>query len=230
MNLKDKIVVITGGSKGFGKALAGAFLNESSKVIISSNNEKEIESVAKEIGVLGVFADVTKEEDLTTLANEVIKKFGGIDIWINNAGLWMTHSFIEDFDMNKVRKMFDVNVIGTINGSRVALRFMKEKKSGIIMNIISTAALAERPTLSTYCASKWAVNGFTKSIRAEDKEKNILILSVFPGGMKTDIFGEARPDNFDDFMETSYVAEKVIDNLKKEFPEEELIIQRPEVK
>lgn len=230
MNLKDKIVIITGGSKGFGKALAGAFLNEGSKVIISSNNEKEIESVAKEIDVFGIYADVTKEEELASLSNEVIEKFGTIDIWINNAGIWMPHDFVENFDMDKVRKMFEVNVIGSMNGSRVALRYMKEKKLGTIINIISDSALVERPMSSTYCASKWAVNGFTKSIRAENKDKNVLILSVFPGGMKTDIFGEARPDNFDDFMETSYVAEKVVDNLKKEFPEEELIIQRPEIK
>jgi len=229
MNLKDKVIVITGGSKGFGKTLAELFVKEGAKVVINSNNKKEIKKVANEMGVLGICADVTKEKDLEKLANKVIKKFGGIDIWINNAGLWMTHSFIEDFDMKKVRKMFDVNIIGTINGSRIALRFMKEKKSGVIINIISTAALAERPTLSTYCASKWAVNGFTKSIRVEDRDKNILILSVFPGGMKTEIFGDSKPDNFNDFMETEYVAEKVINNLKLENPEEELVIQRPNI-
>ena len=229
MNLKDKVIVITGGSKGFGKTLAELFVKEGAKVVINSNNKKEIKKVANEMGVLGICADVTKEKDLEKLANKVIKKFGGIDIWINNAGLWMTHSFIEDFDMKKVRKMFDVNIIGTINGSRIALRFMKEKKSGVIINIISTAALAERPTLSTYCASKWAVNGFTKSIRVEDRDKNILILSVFPGGMKTEIFGDSKPDNFNDFMETSYVAEKVINNLKLENPEEELVIQKPNI-
>lgn len=230
MNLRDKVVVITGGSKGFGKALAEAFLKEGSKVVINSRNRKELKKVVMEMGVLGICADVTKEEELTYLLDETVKELGGVDIWINNAGLWMPHDFVENFDMSKVRKMFEVNVMGTINGSRVALRFMKEKGSGTIINTISDSALVGRPMSSTYSASKWAVNGFTKSIRAEDKEKNILILSLFPGGMKTDIFGEARPDNFDDFMETSYVAEKVIDNLKKEFPEEELIIQRPEVK
>lgn len=227
MNLKDKVVVITGSSKGFGKALAVAFLAEGSKVVVNSRNKEETENTAKEVGALDICADVTKEEELTNLANEVIKKFGGIDIWINNAGLWMTHSFIEDFDMKRVRKMFDVNVVGTINGCRVALRFMKEKKSGVIINIISTAALAERPTLSTYCASKWAVNGFTKSIRAEDRDKNISIFAVYPGGMKTDIFGENKPENFNDFMEVKDVAKKVIDNLKLENPEEELVIKRP---
>ena len=224
MNLKDKIVVITGGSRGFGKTLAEFFAKEGSKVVISSNNNNEIKKVAGDIGAVGIYADVTKEEELTSLLNETVKNLGGIDIWINNAGMWMT-GLVEDLDMNEVRKMFELNVIGTINGSRVALRYMKEKNSGTILNVISTAALAERPTLSTYCASKWAVNGFTKSIRAENK--NISILGIFPGGMKTEIFGNARPKNFDDFMEPEYVAEKVINNLKKDDPEEELVIQRP---
>ncbi|HUC88597.1 MAG TPA: SDR family oxidoreductase [Candidatus Paceibacterota bacterium] len=225
MNLKDKIIIITGGSRGLGKALAQAFLNEGSKVVISSSNEKEIQNTANEIDAFGICADVTKEEDLTSLANETIKKFGQIDIWVNNAGLWMGNDFAENFDMDKVRTMFDVNVIGTINGTRVALRYMKEKGIGTIVNIISTSALAGRPTLSTYCASKWAVNGFTKSIREEND--NISVLSVYPGGMKTNIFGDSKPDDWDSFMDPEYVAQKVVNNLKLENPEKELVIQRP---
>jgi len=225
MNLKDKIVVITGGSKGFGKTLAEFFIKEGSKVVISSNNKDDIENTAKEIGAVGICADVTKEEDLIILANEVIKNFGQIDIWVNNAGLWMGNDLVENLDMEKVRKMFDVNVVGTMNGSRVALRLMKEKGKGIIMNILSTAALAGRPSLSAYCASKWAVDGFTKSMREEND--NILILSVYPGGMKTEIFNDSKPDDWNEFMETSYVTEKVINNLKLENPEKELVIRRP---
>ena len=227
MNLKDKVVVITGGSRGFGKALAQGFINEEAKVVISSSNEKETKSTANEISAFGVCADVTKEEDLTNLANETIKKYGGIDIWINNAGLWMPKMPIEDFDMLKVIKMFDVNVIGTINGSRVALRYMKEKGSGIIINTISDSALVNQPKISAsvYGATKWAVNGFTKSIREEDK--NISILSIFPGAMKTEIFGQNKPDDWDSFMDPEYVVEKVINNLKLDNPELELVIQRP---
>src|SRR3989344_1590571 len=136
MNLKDKVIVITGATKGFGKTLAEAFIGEGSQVVICSTNQTDVEAVAKEIGAFGVCADVTKEEDLTRLADETIKQFGGIDIWINNAGLWIPHAFVEDFDMIKVKKMFDVNVIGPINGSRVALRLMKEKGSGTIINVI----------------------------------------------------------------------------------------------
>lgn len=224
MNLKDKVVVITGSSKGFGKELAIALLREGANVVINSNNEKELEDTTKEIEAFGICADVTKEEEVTNLADKVIEKFGKIDIWVNNAGMWIPHDFVENFDMDKVRNMFDLNVFGVINGSRVALRNMKKQNSGTLMNIISDSALAERPMSSLYCASKWAVNGFTKSIREENK--NISVLSVYPGGMKTSIFGSNKPDNFNDFMEVSYVVEKVIDNLKKDNSQDELVIQK----
>ena len=227
MNLKDKVVVITGASKGFGRALAEAFLEEGSKVSICATNEKEVEAVAKEIGALGISADVTKEEDMIRLAEETVKNFSGIDIWINNAGIWLPHALIEDFDMQKVKKMFDVNVIGTMHGARVALRLMKQKGTGTIINVISDSALTGRPMSSAYSASKWAVNGFTKGIR--EANKNLSILSIFPGGMKTDIFGGNKPKNFDDYMDAKEVAQKVIANLKLEKTKEELVIQRPTV-
>lgn len=224
MNLKNKVVVITGSSKGFGKALSESFLKEGARVVVNSSDEAKIKKIAEEIGALGICADVTKEEELEKLSKEVIEKLGGIDIWINNAGLWVPHAFVEDFDMNKVQKMFEVNILGTINGSRVALRYMKNNNSGVIINIISDSALAPRPMSSTYCASKWAVNGFTKSIREENKD--IKIFSIYPSGMKTDLFGESKPENINDFMDPKYVAEKVVDNLKQENPAEELIIQK----
>lgn len=225
MNLKDKIVVITGGSKGFGKTLAEFFIKNGSQVIISSNNEKEINEVANQIGAIGFCADVTKEEELTNLLDVVIKKFGRIDIWVNNAGIWLPHDFVENFDMSKVRDMFEVNVMGTINGIRVALREMKKNNKGIIINIISDSALAGTPSSSTYSSSKWAVRGLTESIRKENED--IPILSVYPGAMKTDIFGDKKPEQYEKFMETEYVANLVINNLKLDKPEEDLIIKRP---
>lgn len=226
MELKNKIVVITGSSSGFGRSLAEAFIKEEAKVVINSTNEKEVTEVAKEIGALGICADVTKEEDMKLLAEKAVKEFGQIDIWMNNAGIMVWGSNIEDTDMEKVKKMFDINVFGTMNGSRVALRYMKEKNSGTIINTISTSGISARPKNSAYAASKWAVNGFTKSILEENKDNNILILSVFPGGMKTKLFGDKTPADFDTFLDTKEVAGKVIENLKKENPEIELIIRR----
>ncbi|HLP86929.1 MAG TPA: SDR family oxidoreductase [Candidatus Paceibacterota bacterium] len=227
MIIKDKVVVITGASKGLGKALAQAFINEGSKVVVSSSDKRNIKTVAKEIGALGMCADVTKEKNLTKLAKKTIKKFGKIDIWVNNAGVWIPKMPVEDLDMDLVKKMFKVNVFGVINGSRVAIRVMKENESGMILNVISDSALKDKPRVSAsvYGASKWAVNGFSKAIRGEDK--NISVLSIYPGAMKTEIFGKMIPENFDSFMEVSYVADKVINNLKLDNPEVELILQKP---
>ena len=226
MNLKDKVVVITGGTKGFGKALAEAFLKEGSKVVINSRDVKELKETVDEMGVLGICADVTNEEELTYLFDATVKELGNVDIWINNAGIWIKKTPVEDLDMSMVRKMFDVNVIGMINGTRVAVRQMKKRSTGTIINVISDSALVDEPKVSAsaYGASKWAVNGFTKAVRAENK--NISILSIFPGAMQTSIFGKNKPVNFNNFMDPKYVAEKVIENLKKEFPDIELIIQK----
>lgn len=225
MELNDKVVIITGGSRGFGKALAQLFVKECANVVVCSRHRDGIGTVAGEIGALGVYADVTKEEDLTFVAQSTLKQFGQIDIWINNAGLWL-EGIAENSDMSEARRMFDVNVIGAINGSRVALRVMKERRSGTIINILSGAALDSRPGISMYAASKWALRGFTKSVREEVRDKNILVLSVYPGPMQTDFFGKDKSGHFANFMSVDWVSQKVIDNLRLEEPEEEIVIKR----
>ncbi len=230
MTLKDKVVVITGGSKGIGRSLAEGFIKEGAKTIICSNNKDVLESTAEQIGAWGIYADVTKEEDLSALAREVVDKYGQIDIWVNNAGIFRERKNAEDFDMAKVREMFEVNVMGYINGSRVALRLMKKLNSGTIINILSSAAMKGRSGISTYGASKWAANGFTESIREENKDAGIVVLSVFPGGIKTDMYGEDKAPDFDDYKEPKEVTEKVIENLKQEKPETHLFITRVPMK
>src|SRR5258708_2973743 len=110
MELKNKVVVITGGSKGFGRALAEDFIKEGSKVVICSQNKDELQKVAKEIDATAIIADVKNEEELTSLAQKTIKEFGQIDIWVNNAGIWLPHANTEDLNMEEVKAMFDVNV------------------------------------------------------------------------------------------------------------------------
>lgn len=223
MELKNKVVVITGGTKGLGKAMALLFLKNEARVIVCSRNAEEINEISKE-GILGVVADVTKEDDMNHLLLVAKEKFGQVDIWINNAGLWLPKQLAEDFNIEEVKKMFEVNVFGLMNGSRVALREMKKDSEKAIINIISDSALVGRAMSSMYSSSKWAVNGFTKSIREENK--NILIIGIYPGPIQTDIFGKNKPDGFDNFMTAEYVADTIIENFKKDKPEEELIIQK----
>lgn len=222
MELKNKVVVITGGTKGLGRSMALSFQEEGARVVVCAKNEDGITLLPD--GILAMKADVTKEDDLNKLLEFTVQNFGGVDIWVNNAGIWLPHDLAENFDMEKVRNMFEVNVFGLINGSRVSLRHMKEKRKGVIVNIISDSALASRPRSSMYSSSKWAVRGFTESIREENR--NLSILGVYPGAIKTEIFGSSKPDNFDSFMTVEYVSNKIIENLKKDKIEEELIIQK----
>ncbi len=223
MELKDKVVVITGGTKGLGKAMAEAFVKEGAKVSICALNKDEIEKVSAELGIFGMMADVRNEEDMQRLFKLTAEKYGHVDIWINNAGKWLIGP-VEDVEMQKVKEMFDVNIIGAINGCRVAIREMKKNNSGTIVNIISKVALGVRPELAPYVATKWALNGFTKTLREEINDFNIPIFAIFPGGIKTAMYDEVKPETYPNYAEPEEVANKIINNLKAEKPELDLII------
>lgn len=227
MDLKDKVVVITGASRGLGKSLAEYFTREGSKVVISSRNEKNLIEIADEFGSDYFVCNVTNEQEVLDLADHVANKFGKIDIWVNNAGIWLPNAAIEEMDMKRVHEMIEVNLFGTIYGSKAAIIHMKSLKSGTIINILSTSALEGRAYSTGYGASKYAAVGFAKGMKLEVKDHNINVLNIYPGGMKTNLFAEEKPKDYDDFMEPGYVVEKIINNLKQENPEEELIIRRP---
>lgn len=229
MELANKTVIITGGSKGFGKSLASLFSKESSKVIISSDNKKDLEKAAKELNIDLFVADVRNHEDVENLGRYAFEKYGAIDIWINNAGIQIAPNPVETVDINKLRNLFDVNFFGYFYGCQVALRYMKKQGYGSIININSTAGLEGKPGISAYSASKFAIKGLTESIRKEIAGNNLKIYAVYPGGMQTDIYKEKIPDDIQDYMQVEPVAEKVIDNLKLDDPEQDLIIKRPAI-
>ncbi|MEX2033389.1 MAG: SDR family oxidoreductase [Candidatus Colwellbacteria bacterium] len=227
MDIQDKVVVITGSSKGLGKNLAYAFAKEGAKVVVNARNKEELVEVANNIKAFPVVADVTKEEEVLALANAAINKYGRIDIWINNAGIWMPHAPIEEMDWKKVHELVEVNLFGTIYGSKAALIQMRKQGFGVIVNIISTSGLQGRPDSSGYCASKFAARGFTESLRREAEDAGIKVIAVYPGGMKTHLFDEKIPDDIDKYMEPEFVADRIIQNLIQDNLEEELIVKRP---
>ncbi len=186
-----------------------------------------MEEVARETHATPFVADVTKESQLLELAQEAVSKFGKIDIWINNAGVWLPRAPVEETDMKRAHDLFEVNVFGTVYGSRVALAQMKKQGYGTIVNIVSTSALTGRPLSALYSASKYAARGFTDSLRGEVLEKGIIVVGVYPGGIKTHLFNEKKPDDFGDFMTPESVAEKIVENLEKAKPDLEMIIKRP---
>ncbi|MFA5936394.1 MAG: SDR family oxidoreductase [Candidatus Paceibacterota bacterium] len=224
MQLKDKTVVITGGTKGLGKSMALSFLENNAKVVVCSREEAR--PVDLDERIIWLKADVTKEDELQKIVEFVKEKFGKLDIWINNAGIWLPHLPIEETDWRRAYDLVEVNLFGTVYGSKVALSQMRKQGFGIIVNILSTSALYGKVNETAYCSSKFAANGFTKSLMKEVDGKNIRVFPVYPGGMQTNLFDEKRPEDYNEYMDPKSVASKIIENIKNDFLEEELIIKR----
>ena len=226
-DLKDKVVIVTGASQGFGKALAKYFINEESTVVINCHELDSLKHAATELGCDYFVADVSSIDEVQKLGKYVFDKYHRIDIWINNAGIQIAPSLVEDVNINKLHRLFDINFFGYFYGCQVALSYMKRNNNGLIININSTAGLEGKPQLSAYSSSKFAIKGLTESIRRELKGSPIQIFGVFPGGMKTEIYKEKYPADINEYMEVDYAVKKVIDNLKSAEPEIDLVIKRP---
>lgn len=226
MVLKDKVVVITGGSRGLGKELAQEFFQNGAKVIITARDKKKLYATAKEIGVVPFVANVTNENSIKKLSVFSVKKFGKIDFWINNAGIWIPHTSIENVKIKDIQKAIGVNVFGMIYGSKSVMSVMKKQKKGTIINIISLSGLNGRPMSSAYAISKWAARGFSESLRLALKPFYVSVIAIYQAGMKTDIFKNHRPKDYDTYMEASYVAKKIVNNLKLKNPKIDFIISK----
>lgn len=182
--MKDKVVIITGGTSGIGKALAFEFGLKGSKIVITGRNEQALTDTcgqlkAKGVTVLGVLADVTSREDNQRMADEVRKKFGGIDILINNAGVSMRAIF-EEVDTDVIRKVMDINFYGVVYATKACLPDILRNK-GSIIGISSIAGFRGLPARTGYSASKFALNGFLESLRTELLHTGVHVLTACPG-------------------------------------------------
>lgn len=225
MQLNKKVIVITGASKGLGQALAEAALREGARVVRAARTIPR--GIARHTpNEAWIRADVTKSGDINRLAQSAIKQFGGIDIWINNTGTRIPHGPVEKINTRRMHQMMEVNLFGVVYGTQAVLPHMQRRRRGVIINILSTSALTGRANSAAYCASKYAATGFTKSLRLETAAQNISVIGVYPGGMRTHFFDEQKPAEYDQYMDPAYVARRIITNLKRAQPREELIIKR----
>lgn len=226
MDLKNKVIVITGSSKGLGKGLAKEFIKQGSIVILNGRKKANLNLVSAELNCFAETADVSNEQDLIHLSEQVVKKYGRIDIWINNAGSWLPRASIENTDWKKVHALFEVNFFGTVYGSKTALMQMRKQNSGCIVNILSTGALEGRAGSSGYRSSKYAAAGFTKCLEKEVEGAGISVIAVYPGGMQTNLFDALKPENYKEYMPVEFVAGKIVENLLKNNLQTELIIDK----
>ncbi len=182
--MKDKVVVITGGSSGIGRALAEIFGKNGSKIFITGRNQQDLEKTVNELRQTGieisyVQADVSIENDNIKMAKEVIRTYGKIDILINNAGISMRAMF-EEMDLSVVKKVMDINFYGVLFATKACLPEIIKNK-GSVIGISSIAGYRGLPGRTGYSASKFALNGFLEVLRTELLYKDVHVLTACPG-------------------------------------------------
>lgn len=186
--MHKKVVVITGASSGIGKALAEKYADEGWNLVLAARREdrlKELEEKLVQTGVHAVKTDVTSEHDCRELIEQAIKKFGRIDVLINNAGISMRALF-HNTDLGVLRQVMDVNYWGTVYCTKYALPYLLEAK-GSLVGVISIGGYVGLPGRSGYSASKFAVRGFLQTIRTENLKTGLHVLIAAPGFTASEI-------------------------------------------
>mgnify|MGYP006102320807 FL=1 len=188
--MKDKVVIITGGSSGIGKALAVHFGKAGSKVVITGRNEARLHQIGEEldsqdIANLCLKLDVAKQSDNKILVDETIKAFGKIDVLINNAGISMRALF-EEIEIDAFKKVMDINFYGTLYATKYCLPHILETK-GSVVGVSSINGYRGTPARTAYTASKFAMNGFFEALRTEVMHRGVHILVACPGFTGTNI-------------------------------------------
>src|SRR5687768_15908987 len=188
--MKNKVIVITGGSSGIGKALASEFGRKGSKILITGRNNEELIKTVKElqqqgVTVTGFQADVSLEDDNRRMAEEAIRLYGRIDVLINNAGISMRATF-EEVDLDVVKQVMDINFYGVLYATKACLPEIKKNK-GSIIGISSVAGFRGLPGRTGYSASKFALNGFLEVLRTELLYSGVHVLTACPGFTSSNI-------------------------------------------
>ncbi len=189
MRLDGKIILITGGSRGIGKSIAELFTKEGAKVIITSKNETALKKTAKELGnIFYVKGDITKKIDVNNVVKKIIKKFGRIDVLINNAGVFPKFKKLHNISENEWKEVIDVNLNGQYRFTKAVIPFMM-KNGGSIINMSSDAGLRsfENFYADAYTASKAALVMLTKAWAVEYARNKIRVNCVCAAVVETDM-------------------------------------------
>ena len=187
-SIQGKVVAITGGARGIGKATAEALARKGARVAIGDLDADLAAQTAAGLAgeAVGLELDVTKRESFADFLAQVEERLGPLDVIINNAGIMPLGDFVDEDDATAVR-MIDINLHGVIYGMKLALPGMLRRNTGHIVNIASQAGKAGLPGGATYCATKHAVVGLSEAVRAEVRETDIEVSCVMPAVVNTEL-------------------------------------------
>jgi NADP-dependent 3-hydroxy acid dehydrogenase YdfG len=198
VNLDGKTALVTGASRGIGKCIAMALAERGAKVFLTARDVEKLSLAQKEIADNGgkafyIPADLSMETEINSLFSEFSSMSKNLDILINNAGIGVFKGF-DELDSKDFDRIFDINVKSMFLMCKKAMELMIPEKSGHIINISSVQGIKAYKKHSLYTASKHAVMGLTKALAVDTQEYNIRVSVILPGGVDTDLIGDARPD------------------------------------
>ncbi|WP_187264797.1 SDR family oxidoreductase [Pontibacter beigongshangensis] len=221
--MKDKVVLITGGTSGIGRACAFAFGRAGAKVAFSGRDAKRLQETSHELTAAGIEniaikADVAVEQECERMVAETVARFGKLDVLINNAGISMRALF-QDLDLDVIRKVMDINFWGTVYSTKFALPYIQAAR-GSIIGISSIAGYRGLPARTGYSASKFAMHGFLETLRTELLHSGVHVLIACPGFTASNIRNSAlaadgqqqgeTPREEEKMMSAEEVAERIL--------------------
>jgi len=218
MNLKNKVAIVTGGTKGIGRAIADALLREGVSVCVSARQVDAIgsrqggPSEQNSVHEIMFPCDVRRYDHVKGLFEYTVKELGGVDILINNAGIGIFDT-VENTSPEDFRAVLETNLFGVFHCCHAAIPEMKERGGGYIINISSLAGANPHPRMAAYNASKFGLNGFSEALMQEVRHDNIKVSYIMPGSVNTEFGGDAPSDEKGWQLTPQDVAQVVIDLL-----------------
>jgi 3-oxoacyl-[acyl-carrier protein] reductase len=217
LNLESKVVIVTGGTKGIGYAIAEALLKRGAIVYICGRKEQDLKSaidtLSTEGEVSGTVCDVRDETQVKAMLSACVSAFGGVDVLINNAGMGYFGKTVEDMSGEEFRETLETNLFGVFYTCHHAIPLIKKKGGGYIINISSLAGQNAHPRMAAYNASKFGLNGFSEALMQEVRQDNIKVSYICPGSVNTDFGGDSASEAKAWQIQPSDIAEVVVDLL-----------------
>lgn len=219
--MKNKKAIITGGSKGLGKATAIALAKEGIDIAITGRNEKILKETVAELETFGIRAmysafDVSNYDDVRIGIKQIIKTLGSVDILVNNAGTAAFGS-LNEMDVNQWSQIIQTNLMGMYYVTKEVLPYLLSQNEGDIINVSSTAGLNGNANTSAYSASKFAVIGMSESLMKEVRKNNIRVCTLTPSTIETELsvdLGITKEGSQDNVLQPSDFAELIVASVK----------------
>jgi NAD(P)-dependent dehydrogenase (short-subunit alcohol dehydrogenase family) len=219
MNIQGKTAIVTGSTKGIGRAIAESLVREGMSVCISGRDVDEIKQTVDELSdiedaqVTGAVCDVRDEQQVRALFEHAVAEFGGVDVVVNNAGVGL-FGRVEEMSPADFRAVLETNLFGVFYCCREAIPVMKQRGSGYIINISSLAGANPHPEMAAYNASKFGLNGFSEALMQEIRQDGIKVSYIMPGSVNTAFGGDAPDDSKSWQLQPADIARVVLDLLR----------------